>query len=64
MSISIYVLIHISKSAYMYMYIKKKKTEYVYAVLWGGYDEKALSEYESLLQNIVSSIGLFCKRDP
>ena len=32
-------------------------------VLWGGYDEQAPSNYRSLLQNIVSFIGLFCKRD-
>jgi len=31
--------------------------------LLGGYDEEAPSNYSSLLQNIISLIGLFCKRD-
>ena len=30
---------------------------------WGGYDQQAPSNYWSHLQNIVSLIGLFCKRD-
>ena len=32
-------------------------------VLWGGYYQQALENYRSLLQNIVSFIRLFCKRD-
>ena len=31
--------------------------------LWGGFDQKAPENYRSLLQNIVSLVGLFCKRD-
>ena len=31
--------------------------------VWGGYDEYAPLNHRSLLQNIVSFIGLFCKRD-
>jgi len=34
-----------------------------YKWIWGGYDEWAAWNYKSLLQNIVSFIGLFCKRD-
>ena len=30
---------------------------------WGGYDWWAPKNYRSLLQNIVSFIGLVCKRD-
>ena len=33
-------------------------------VLWGGYGSKDRLNHRSLLQNIVSFIGLFCKRDP
>jgi len=28
---------------------------------WGGYDEQAPENYRSLLQNVVSFVGLFCK---
>ena len=31
--------------------------------LWSGYDWQAPENYGSLLQKIVSFIGLFCKRD-
>jgi len=33
------------------------------AVIWGGYGYQDRLNYSSLLQNIVSFIGLFCKRD-
>ena len=32
-------------------------------MLWGGYDWQAPQNYTSLLQNIISFIGLFCTRD-
>ena len=32
-------------------------------LVWGGYDQQAHSNYRSVLQNVVSFIGLFCKRD-
>jgi len=32
-------------------------------ILWDGYDFQAPSNYSSVLQNIVSLIGFFCKRD-
>jgi len=31
--------------------------------VWGGYDKQTPQNYGCLLQNIVSFIGLFCKRD-
>jgi len=31
--------------------------------VWGGYGQHDRLTYRSLLQNIVSFIGLFCKRD-
>jgi len=31
--------------------------------IWGGYGQQDRSNYRSLLQNIVSFIGLFCKKD-
>jgi len=34
-----------------------------YRVLWGGCNWKAAKNDRSLLQNILSFIGLFCKRD-
>jgi len=34
-----------------------------YGIIWGGYDQQAPEKYRSLVQNIVSFIGLFCKRD-
>jgi len=37
---------------------------YVQLRIWGGNDEEAPWKYTSLLQNIVSFIGLLCKRDP
>ena len=41
---------------FMHQYI------HVYIWVWGGYDEWASLDYRSLLQDIVSFIGLFCKR--
>ena len=34
-----------------------------YFAIWDGYDQQAPLNCRSLLQNIVSFIGLFCKRD-
>ena len=53
------------RQAYIYIYI------YIYImyvficqqILWGGYDQQAPQNDRSLLQNIGSFIGLFCKRD-
>ena len=36
---------------------------YVYIAIWGGYGSYDRLNYRSLLQNILSFVGLFCKRD-
>ena len=43
---------------------KARESERSYGIsLWGGYGQQDRLNYRSLLQNIVSFIGLFCKRD-
>jgi len=54
--IYIYVYIHIYIQILIYVYV-------VGGNVWGGYAQKDRLNHRSLLQNIVSFIGLFCKRD-
>jgi len=51
-------LTHARKTAYHVFFIFEKLLR-----VWGGYGQWDRLNYRSLLQNIVSFIGLFCKRD-